>query len=72
MTVDDIMQELAPTQQRPGPAPQFGDSELLTICLIAEYKGWDMETGLLSNMTVTVTSVQTCLSKVGSTGDVAI
>jgi Transposase DDE domain len=50
VTVDDILQGMAPILRRPGPAPVFSDSELLAVCLIGECKGWDVETELLSNM----------------------
>ena len=48
--VDDILQELAPLLKRPGPAPECSDSELITMVLVGECKGWDVETELLSNM----------------------
>lgn len=48
--VDDLYQEIAPLIKRPGPAPVFSDSEVISLCLIGECKGWDMETELLSNM----------------------
>lgn len=48
--VDDILQELAPLLKRPGPAPDCSDSELITMVLVGECKGWDVETELLSNM----------------------
>ena len=46
--VDDILIELAPGLRRPGPSPDCSDSELITMILIAECKGWDIETELLS------------------------
>ncbi len=46
--VDDLLIKLAPLLQRPGPAPGCSDSELITMILIAECKGWDIETELLS------------------------
>ena len=46
--VDDILIELAPWLRRPGPAPDCSDSELITMILVAECKGWDIETELLS------------------------
>ena len=48
--VDDIMQELGPILKRPGPAPECSDSELITMTLVGECRGWDVETELLSNM----------------------
>ena len=46
--VDDMLIKLAPLLRRPGPCPDCSDSELITMILIAECKGWDMETQLLS------------------------
>lgn len=46
--VDDIWQQIAPFFKRPGPAPQCSDSELLTMALIGECRGWDVETEMLS------------------------
>jgi hypothetical protein len=48
--VDDIVQELAPLLRRPGPEPDCSDSELITMTLVGECRGWDMETELLSHM----------------------
>lgn len=48
--VDDFYRELTESIKRPGPAPIFSDSELITLCIVGECKGWDMETELLSNM----------------------
>lgn len=48
--VDDLYQEVADQRVRPGPAPHCSDSELITLCLIGECKGWDVETELLSHM----------------------
>jgi hypothetical protein len=46
--VDDIWREIAPLFKRPGPAPQCSDSELLTMALVGECRGWKMETDMLS------------------------
>jgi hypothetical protein len=46
--VDDIWQEIAPQFKRPGPQPVGSDSELLTMALVGESRGWDMETEMLS------------------------
>jgi hypothetical protein len=48
--VDDIIQGLAPVPKRPGPAPDYSDSELIAMTLVGECRGWDVETELLSNM----------------------
>lgn len=46
--VDDIWQHLAPQFARPGPVPDCSDSELLTLFLVSECLGWDVETEALS------------------------
>ncbi len=48
VVVDEVWQRLAPLFRRPGPAPACSDSELLTLALVGECRGWDMETELLS------------------------
>jgi len=47
--VDDIWQQIAALFSRPGPVPQCSDSELITIALVSECKGWDKETELLDH-----------------------
>lgn len=49
VVVDDIWQQIAPLFKRPGPRPICSDSELLTIALVGECRGWDVETELLSH-----------------------
>ena len=49
VVVDDIWDRIAPFFRRPGPAPVCSDSELLTLALIGECRGWDPETDLLSH-----------------------
>jgi hypothetical protein len=46
--VDDVMQQIAPLLKRRGPAPVCSDSELITLALVGECRGWDLETDLLS------------------------
>lgn len=46
--VDDLWKELAPKFKRPGPKPVCSDSELLTMALVGECRGWDLETELLN------------------------
>lgn len=46
--VDDMWQEIAPMFKRPGPAAACGDSELLTMALVGECRGWVVETEMLS------------------------
>jgi hypothetical protein len=48
--VDDIVQGLESVLKRPGPAPDCSDSELITMTLVGECRGWDVETELLSSM----------------------
>ena len=47
--VDDMMIQLAPVLRRPGPCPDCSDSEVITMILVGECKGWDIETQLLSD-----------------------
>ncbi len=47
--IDDVWQEIAPQFSRPGPKPQCSDSELITIALVSECRGWDTETELLDH-----------------------
>ncbi|MCL4544121.1 MAG: IS982 family transposase [Chloroflexi bacterium] len=49
VVVDELWQRIAPLFRRPGPAPECSDSELLTLALVGECRGWDLETALLSH-----------------------
>lgn len=46
--VDDIWHQIAPLFSRPGPKPECSDSELITMVLVGECRGWDVETDMLS------------------------
>jgi IS5 family transposase len=47
VTIDDLWQQIAPLYARPGPDPtSCSDSELLTIMIASECRGWDRETHL--------------------------
>lgn len=46
--VDDIWQQIGPLFNRPGPKPVCSDSELITMTLVGECRGWDVETEMLS------------------------
>ena len=46
--VDDIWRQIAPLSKRPGPEPECSDSELITMTLVGECRGWDVETEMLS------------------------
>lgn len=46
--VDDIWQQIKHHFVRPGPEPACSDSELLTMALVGECRGWERETELLS------------------------
>jgi hypothetical protein len=46
--VDDIMKQMAPLFKRSGPASECSDSELITMALVGECRGWDVETEMLS------------------------
>jgi hypothetical protein len=50
VVVDDIWRSVALLFRRPGPAPICSDSELMTMALVGECRGWDLETELLSQM----------------------
>ena len=47
--VDDIWKEIAPLFKRPGPPPRCSDSELITMAIVGECRGWDKETEMLSH-----------------------
>lgn len=47
VVIDELWQGLAPRYRRPGPAPQCSDSELLTMLIVGECRGWDVETDLV-------------------------
>jgi hypothetical protein len=48
--VDELCQRFAPLFRRPGPDPTTcSDSELITMTIVGECRGWDMETELLSH-----------------------
>ena len=49
VVVDDIWRTISPLYKRPGPPPDCGDSELMTMALVGECRGWDVETELLSH-----------------------
>ena len=46
--VDDLWTVLRPRYPRPGPAPACSDSELITMVLVGECRGWDEETELVA------------------------
>lgn len=46
--VDDVWQQIEPLFKRPGPRAECSDSELLTMALVGECRGWHEETTLLS------------------------
>jgi hypothetical protein len=48
VVVDDMWQGLAGLFRRPGPPPECSDSELITMALVGECRGWDLETVMLS------------------------
>jgi Transposase DDE domain len=45
--IDDLWRQIAPRFPRPGPDPVCSDSELITLALVGECRGWDEETVLL-------------------------
>jgi len=48
VVIDDIWLPMAPFFKRAGPRPECPDSELLTLALVGECRGWDVETEMLS------------------------
>lgn len=46
--IDDLWQQVAPLFARPGPLARCSDSELLTLAIVGECRGWDEETNLIS------------------------
>jgi len=48
VVVDDIWQQIDSLFKRPGPAPVCSDSESITMALLSECRGWDVETEMLS------------------------
>lgn len=49
VVIDDLWQQVTPYDRRPGPAPRCSDSELLTLILVGECRGWHTETTLLQH-----------------------
>ena len=47
--VDDIWKQIAPLFKRPGPLPLCSDSELITMAIVGECRGWTKETEMLSH-----------------------
>jgi hypothetical protein len=47
--VDDIWQKISWMFKRPGPEPLCSDSELITMAIVGECRGWDVETEMLSH-----------------------
>lgn len=48
VVVDELWQRLAPLFVRPGPAPVRSDSEVITMAIVGQCRGWDLETELIS------------------------
>ena len=46
--VDDLWARSGSRYRRPGPAPACSDSELITLVLAGECRGWDQETDLVA------------------------
>jgi len=47
--IDEVWQRIAPWFTRPGPSPVCSDSEVITMAIVGECRGWDQETELISN-----------------------
>ena len=50
VTIDDILMKIEPLLRRPRPTPLCNDSEVITMVLVAECKGSDIETQMLSEL----------------------
>src|SRR5436305_9415879 len=48
VVIDDLWAQIGWRYRRPGPAPRCSDSELLTMVLVGECRGWDQETDLVA------------------------
>ncbi len=48
VVIDEVWQQIAPMFRRPGPAPECSDSELMTMAIVGQCQGWDLETDLIS------------------------
>src|SRR4051794_6799711 len=46
--IDDLYKPLKPLFSHSGPQSQCSDSELITLAIVGECKGWDQETELVS------------------------
>lgn len=49
VVIDDIWARLAPLFTRPGPQPMCSDSELITMAIVGQCRGWEVETELVSD-----------------------
>lgn len=47
VVIDEIWQQIAPQFTHPGPVSECSDSELLTLALVGECRGWDKETEMI-------------------------
>jgi hypothetical protein len=46
--IDDLWQQIEPLFGRPGPKSACSDSELMTMAIVGECRGWDLETNLIN------------------------
>jgi DDE family transposase len=49
VVIDELWPAAATHCRRPGPAPACSDSELITMVLVGESRGWDVETDLVGH-----------------------
>ena len=49
VVVDELWPQVARRYRRPGPVPACSDSELVTMVLVGECRGWDEETDLVEH-----------------------
>ncbi|MDP9316024.1 MAG: IS982 family transposase [Chloroflexota bacterium] len=48
VVIDEIWKGLPPLVRRPGPAPSCSDSELISMAIVGQCRGWTLETDLIS------------------------
>jgi hypothetical protein len=49
VVIDELWQKIGPRFRHSGPQSEFSDSELITVAIVSECRGWDQETELLSH-----------------------
>jgi len=70
VVVDEIWQQICPLFRHPGPQSKCSDSELITLALVGECRGWDKETDLIQEMQAHGICFRICQSAAASTAGV--